>query len=402
MRRLVAAVVVLVASAALAEPVRLLSFNTWHAGTQVSDGTQKVIDAVVASGADVVAFQESEGRIADAVADALGWYALQGPASVAIASRFPITQVYAMARDQSALGVRLRLTDGDVVVWSAHLGYTSYGPYAACDGAPLSTLKRGERVSGRVRQIADIVKRTKRDVKDAARMPVILMGDFNAPSHRDWTAAASSAHCGVAMPWPVSTTIERKGFVDAFRAVHPDPVATPGTTWSPVFPAPDEPQDRIDFVYVAGAAVPTAAEAFVVGVPSPSPDHVTNAWPSDHAGVLVTADVAPTAAVLGRVPALSLDRTSYATGDTIVVTVANGPGNGTDWVGLYAAGDDPMTTGSTTWLYVGGSRRARSRGPTSATLRFAASELGPGDWVARFLYADGTGELAPGVPFTVD
>ncbi|HEV7732716.1 MAG TPA: endonuclease/exonuclease/phosphatase family protein [Candidatus Binatia bacterium] len=402
--RLMLSVALLWATSATATPIRCMSFNTWHAGTQVVGGTQAVVDAVAAANADVVGFQESEGRIAREVAAALGWYALQGPASVAIASRFPITEVFAMARDASALGVRLRIAESparDVIVWSVHLGYTSYGPYAACDGAPIATLQRGERVSGRVRQMRDIVRRTKRQVKDAAAVPVVLMGDFNAPSHLDWTTAAAGSHCGVTMAWPVTVQLARQGFVDAFRSVHPDPVTTPGTTWSTVFPAPDEPQDRIDFVHLAGAATALEAEVFVVGTPSPSPGHGNNAWPSDHAAVLVTADVTPTSGVTDRAPTLVLDRASYASADPIVATVAGGPGNGTDWVGIYRPGEDPLLVSSTTWLYLSGSQRARSRGPTAATVRFPAGTLPPGSWVARFLYADGSGEMAPAVPFTV-
>lgn len=403
-RGVITLTLLLLAATAGAEPIRFLSFNTWHAGTQVSGGTEAVVDAVVTSGADVVGFQESEGRIARQVADALGWYALQGPASVAVASRFPITEVFAMARDASALGVRLRIADAparDVIVWSVHLGYTSYGPYAACDGATIGELKRGERTSRRVRQIDDVLRRTKRQVKDADAVPVVLLGDFNAASHLDWTPGAASLHCGVVMPWPVSMQLELKGFADAFRIVHPDPLLAPGATWSPVFLAPDEPQDRIDFVYVAGAATPLEAATFVVGTPAPWPDHGSNAWPSDHAGMLATVDVTPTAGVNDRAPRLTIDRASYAIGDTVVATVAQAPGNGTDWVGIYRAGEDPLQVGPTAWLYLSGTQRARAHGPTRATLRFPAATLGAGAWVARLLYADGWGEMAPGVPFAV-
>lgn len=404
--RLLLPLLVLVWSAGSADatPVRLLSFNTWHAGTQVNGGTQAVIDAVVASGADVVGFQESEGHLAPAVATALGWYALQGPSSVSLISRFPITEVFALARDASALGVRLRISDAparDLIVWSVHLGYTDYGPYAACAGASVGTMKRGEARSGRVRQIRDLLKRTKRQVQDGAQVPVVLLGDFNSASHLDWTAANAAAHCGVTMAWPVSQLVLQRGFVDAFRTVHTDPVTVPGNTWSTISPAPAEPQDRIDFVYVAGAATPTNADVFVVGTPQPEPLHANNAWPSDHFGVVVDAEVTSTTSVSGRAPQLTLDHPTYGPSDTITAAVTNGPGNGTDWVGIYRAGEDPLSTSSTTWLYLSGSQRARSRGPVAATLAFSAASLGTGDWVARLLYADGSGEMAAGVPFTV-
>lgn len=394
----------LTATTAEALPIRVMSFNTWHAGSQVNDGAQKVVDAIVAADADVVGFQESEGWLATHVADELGWHALQGPSSVAVASRFPITEVFPLARDASGLGVRLRVSDapaGDVVVWVVHLGYTSYGPYAACDGEPTAVLNRGERASGRYPQIQDVLKKMKKPLRDADAVPVFLLGDFNAPSHLDWTPAAASLHCGVSMRWPVSAKVERAGMVDVLRAVHPDPVTTPATTWSPVFPAPDEPQDRIDFVYAKGAA-PLAADAFVVGTPNPSPHHEHNAWPSDHAAVVTELDVVPAASVAGRAPTLTLDRVTYGAGDGIVATVAYGPGNGTDWIGLYRAGDVPSEVGSEAWRYLTGTQTARRRGRTNATVSFPPGTLDPGDYVAHFLYADGSGTLAPGVAFTVE
>jgi endonuclease/exonuclease/phosphatase family metal-dependent hydrolase len=391
------------ASAAHATSIRVMSFNTWHAGSRVADGEQKVIDAIVAAGADVVGLQETEGRLATAIAAALGWHALQGPGSAAIVSRFPITEVFALARDASGLGVRLRLGDapaGDVVFWSAHLGYTDYGPYAACDGAATSTLKRGESSSGRDKQVRDVLRRMRRQLREADDIPVVLVGDFNAPSHLDWIPAAASLHCGVAMAWPVSSRLARAGLIDVFRVLIPDPVAVPGTTWSTVYPAP-EPQDRIDFVYAKGT-VPVSAEVFVLGTPSPHPDHATNAWPSDHAAVVATIDVTPTRAVPDREPRLALDRSSYAAAEPIVAELSGGPGNGTDWVALYHAGDVPGVHPAATWRYLNGTQSARRRGPTSATVTFAPGTLPSGAYVAHFLYADGFGALAPGVPFSVD
>ena len=66
-----------------------------------------------------------------------------------------------------------------------------------------------------------------------AGIPTFLTGDFNAPSHLDWTEAAVGLrpHVKYAMPWPVSMAVEAAGFRDAYRELHPDPVADPGLTW---------------------------------------------------------------------------------------------------------------------------------------------------------------------------
>ncbi len=73
-----------------------------------------------------------------------------------------------------------------------------------------------------------------------AGIPLFLTGDFNAPSHLDWTEASvgSLPHMKYAVDWPVSQAVGDFGFVDTFRAANPDPVADPGRTWTYGYPYP--------------------------------------------------------------------------------------------------------------------------------------------------------------------
>lgn len=158
----------------------------------------------------------------------------------------------------------------------------------------------------------------------------VLAGDFNEPSHLDWTEryaeqgsdrwvnSAFDTPLNHAVPWKGSRVltqpeqfareIERDGslpaFIDAFREVHPDPVEHPGITWTPPYengtpgrrmydadPSEDTPLpynqvlDRIDKVYYSGALKPV--EAFVVGESGPFSDLEYDPWPSDHRAVLI-------------------------------------------------------------------------------------------------------------------
>ncbi|GAA2612021.1 hypothetical protein SMC26_10285 [Actinomadura fulvescens] len=88
----------------------------------------------------------------------------------------------------------------------------------------------------------------------------------------------------------------RQRLTDSYRAAHPDPAISPGTTWSPVYKTftggygshtgEPEPQDRIDFVHFKGPVTVLTSNAVVQGTPAPYPGHTTNAWTSDHAAVL--------------------------------------------------------------------------------------------------------------------
>jgi len=102
---------------------------------------------------------------------------------------------------------------------------------------------RRETESGRVAAIGAVLAAMQPQIADRALTDVVLTGDFNAPSHLDWTEATRAQHCDIgAVAWPV----EQAGLVDTYRAVHADPAADAGNTWSPIRPdhREAEPQDR--------------------------------------------------------------------------------------------------------------------------------------------------------------
>ena len=172
----------------------------------------------------------------------------------------------------------------DVILWSLHLSPNPYGPYEARDAAGDAAAKvaaavQAESDSGRLGQINAILASAAAQLDNADAVPVLLLGDFNTPSHLDWTPATAAAglHFGLEVDWPVTVATENAGLIDAYRVAHPDPVVDAGDTWTPIFP--NDVQDRIDMVHFKGAplAVQTCEVFDTLGV---------GRWPSDHAGVL--------------------------------------------------------------------------------------------------------------------
>ncbi|MFF2773882.1 HAD-IA family hydrolase [Streptomyces sp. NPDC058052] len=271
----------------------VMSWNLWLGGAPVDDHRSKQLTAIRASGADVVGLQETAGTATRELAEALGWHHHQAGGNLGLLSRHPIV---ARLGDPDvgfygAAGARV-LVDGahEVDVWTAHLPCSPYGPYeAAFDGLPADALVAHE--EERLAQLRDALRRIAEEA--GAERPVVLVGDFNAPSHLDRPDVA----------WPVTRAAEEAGLRDAYREAHPDPVREPGHTWSPVHPVhPEdgvraglpEPQDRIDYVlHNARGLRVLASRTLVAGAPSPWPDVAGNAWPSDHAAVV-------TAFALGR------------------------------------------------------------------------------------------------------
>lgn len=299
LRALALSILVTLATGVAAQPVEkltIMSFNLWLAASRVNDGLEKALSAIKAAGADVVALQESMGS-ARKIARGLDWY-VYAPgytSSLAIISRYPITQTYAFSYNRAGLGARIELSQSQqIVLWSVHLSSSPYGPYDAClEGlVPGDIVRRQQGVQ--LKEFADILHRAHNALKKSAETPVFFVGDFNTPSHLDWTPEAVDLHCGYTIEYPVSIAAQKAGLHDAYRVYWPDPLLDPGITWSPVYENyryPDgkpEPMDRIDFVYFSGESLRiTNAATLVRGKPRPSPTHWENLWPSDHAAVII-------------------------------------------------------------------------------------------------------------------
>lgn len=263
--------------------LRVMSWNLWYGGTKVDDHREKQLKVIAETGADVVGLQETYGTSAQELAEALGWHHHRAGENLGVISRYPITARHGDpdVGFYGGTGVRVRLDGGqEVDVWSAHLDYTPYGPYEArFDGLPAAELIAHEGV--RLEQMREILRRIAESATEA--VPVVLVGDFNAPSHLDWPDVA----------WPVTRAAEEAGLRDSYREAHPDPVREPGHTWSPVHVEHEdgsgrpEPQDRIDFVLHRGLTV-LDSRALVTGTPRPWPEVAGNDWPSDHAAVVTT------------------------------------------------------------------------------------------------------------------
>ncbi|WP_411148958.1 HAD-IA family hydrolase [Streptomyces sp. A30] len=259
--------------------LRVMSWNLWYGGTKVRDHRTKQLKVITETGVDVVGLQETYGTAAQELADALGWHHHRAGENLGIISRHPIT---ARLGDPDvgfygAAGARIRVGAAtEVDIWTTHLDCEPYGPYeSAFDGLPADELIAHEDV--RLEQLRDTLDR----IDDT--VPVVLVGDFNSPSHQDCPD----------VEWPVTKAAAEAGFSDSYREAHPDPVREPGHTWSPVHTEHEdgsgrpEPQDRIDFVLHRGLGV-LDSRTYVSGRPRPWPDVEDNEWPSDHAAVITT------------------------------------------------------------------------------------------------------------------
>ena len=279
--------------AAQAPPVRFVTLNVLHGGpmsgwtgndSHLEARLALVSEALLGLGPDVVALQEASwtrgrGEVASRLAQRLGMHRVYAPASMrlfdmvwpnqlgrlllnfsegpAILSRFPIARSEThrlppcgwRMEPRVLLFVELDTPAGRLPVFSTHTR-----------GNPCHT-----------RAVAGLVHSRRAD------LPGVLMGDLNA-------VESSEA---------ITALTRESGFVDAFRAKHPD--ATGATVWQPVTASERRAFRRVDYVLlVPGRAFPglVVDSRVVVDVPGRLPDGTT-LWPSDHYGVLADLVVSP-------------------------------------------------------------------------------------------------------------
>jgi len=89
--------------------------------------------------------------------------------------------------------------------------------------------------------------------------------------------------------FPTSLMMAQAGFTDSYRTIHPDEVAKPGLTWSPVYEPkhPDHHLMRSDDVYFKGEGL-KVTDAKIVGEDKEHADIVVSPYPSDHRAVVAT------------------------------------------------------------------------------------------------------------------
>lgn len=359
---------------AAGEPVELkiMSFNIWVGGELVDFG--KIVEAIQLADADVVGLQEATGNTRR-LAEALGWQHYSERTQ--IISRYPLIDL------PGAEGpyVLVQTAPGQVfAVANVHLPSDPYGPYAVRDGSTLDEVLELERTT-RLPMLEPVLAKLTELMADG--IPVLLTGDFNTPSHLDWTEAAVAALPERKYPvaWPVTVAAEAAGLVDTFRVVHPDPVAMVGVTWTYGYPYPrlndGEMVDRIDLVLAGGAV--EVLDSQIVG-PAGVPDvgiPVEN-FGSDHSGVVSTVRLTPVEPPLF----VAVEQRVVRVGERVVVRYHAPEGETTDRIAIVPA-DGSAADHTLMWL-------PPYEASFFGSVTFGTGALTPGTYHAVLVAGDGS------------
>ena len=307
--------------------LRVLSYNIYWGGHQKD--LEETIEVILKSGADLVGIQENVNReyedqtpeiakalgfsyVRHAVLDALEEFGAKGnklrarwtqQAGQSTLSRHPIT-----AQSPGGSGIQVELPSLEKVwMFNTHLWHYPYAPYQLMNvgyyqgdsidpDTPDAELQAIN--SARIAHETEINK-VLWDIKSilSSGEPVFLTGDFNEPSHLDWTTESAQAGLHpLKVSFPTSKQVTEAGLKDAFRELFPDPVTVPGFTWpAGTYPeTPDssvaDPEDRIDFIYFTGEKVQVKNVQRLGETADTSDISFTN-YPSDHRAVLATFEL---------------------------------------------------------------------------------------------------------------
>jgi len=369
-------------------PVRLslMTFNVEYGGTVIDFA--KIVEAVVKADADVVGINEGYAHVRK-IARQAGYDYWN--------NRMDLISRYPFIDPPGADGryVFVELAPGQVVaVANVHLASSDYGPRRILDGWSRKKVLRTERAV-RLPDLRPFVQALMPVA--AAGIPSFVLGDMNSPSHVDYTAATVGQRPQIRWPvaWPVTRLLERRGFVDSWHAVHPDPTTDEGLTWpagrprSPDSwnPRRDAPQDRIDQIWVAGGAVTPVGSRVVGERGGPGVSISVKPWGSDHRAVRSSFDVTP-----GTPPVLAAASPRLVDAGDGVGVAYHAPGAAGERLVVVPAGGDPATDALDAQATPGGQ-------PVDGSVTFPTGSLAPGSYEAVLVDA-GDAPLSRG-PFWV-
>ncbi|MDO6962790.1 endonuclease/exonuclease/phosphatase family protein [Rhizobium alvei] len=293
-----------VALPAAATDLTVMSFNIWGGGANADKPVDETVAVIKAVNPDIIGIQETKPEpdpcdadncvptgksVAADIAKALGYHYYDQSASNpavwanAILSRYPIGKA-----TKNDLCVEIAVDGRRVAACNIHLTDFPYQPYQLLniEYGPAPFLKTAaEAVEAAKKARGPALDLLEADLKavsgsDAA----FIFGDFNEPSHLDWTEAAVKAGLQpMVVAYPSTLRIESWGFHDLFRTAWPDVAAKPALTWTPTSEptAKDDHHDRIDFTFGRAKNLKVLS-AGIVGEKKPEADIVVTPWPADH------------------------------------------------------------------------------------------------------------------------
>jgi len=255
--------------------LHILVWNVLHGANDVENGPEEALRVIKETKPQVVLLQESydidgeRPKLGAWLASELGWNQYQGESThLCVLTPYEFETTF-FHHEWHGVGAKIKDLQGrEFLAWSIWIDWRSYITYELRSNPTISDealLKCETEHSGRFNQASAIIEHLKHEGQLETDIPLLVGGDWNCPSHLDWTVdTARVFKRRRAIQLPVSLAMETAGFTDTYRDIYPNPVQHPGITWSPMVREKVENGevieqcfDRIDRLYLKNPEQPT-------------------------------------------------------------------------------------------------------------------------------------------------
>ncbi|PCJ58585.1 MAG: hypothetical protein COA79_12550 [Planctomycetota bacterium] len=256
------------------EILTVMSWNIWHGGRHngIEKGIEQVISTLKNIDTNIICMQETYGS-GPFISDALGTIFYYRSSNLSIHSKYEIAITHELFNPFRFGGIRIIINGKFLDVFVLWINYLpEISKLYEADSVDKIISDENETRGSEIKEILGHIQNIS---VSEPKIPMIIGGDFNSPSHLDWGNEMKPIHQNLVIEWPVSKSMIDFGFKDSFRERSPLPYNNIGNTFSSL--NPDSLQHRIDYLYYKGNL--KCVNCFVKG-------YEDLEWPSDHAAVV--------------------------------------------------------------------------------------------------------------------
>lgn len=275
--------------------LKIMTFNISAETLCINNNSKKIIDIIKKINPDILGIQETKChdeikniytdiKLYDLISKELNfYYEFNDKTHTVIFTKYPIIH-----STEKYKGIIIKVQNNNIGVFNIHLTDEPYQPFQILnipygdysfisseqEAINQANLARKEEIKKIMNEINEINEKYNLTT-------IIILGDFNEPSHRDWTDKAM--YTGIhplKVEFPSVKTFEDNGFIDSYRHLYPDNVKFPGSTWPT---NSKDKNDRIDYILVK-SNIFEITEADIIG------EKHFALWPSDHRACVCTID----------------------------------------------------------------------------------------------------------------
>ncbi len=252
--------------------IKVMTWNIWHGGLHGTKyngfkkdtvNTINIYKVILREAPDVLLMQETYCCGMEIALKAGYSHSVRASSNLSIHSKYPITDTLKIFKPFNAHAAVIDVDGQQLLFVNTWLHYLP-DSFEAIKKMDPDSLIANEGPT-RLKEITAIIREVD-SLEKSLKIPVVIGGDFNSPSHLDWIENTKEFHYGKVVEWPVSKLMLERGYTDSFREAHPDPSQTLDGTWG-YFSPRDIISDRIDFVYYKSQNLKTLTSKIVMDDP---------------------------------------------------------------------------------------------------------------------------------------